>query len=130
MRAAYLDSSVVVAIMSHESVAEALRERLRAFDRTFSGSLLEAEVRAAGRRKGVPVQRVDACLAAVHLVLPHRPLKAEIEHVLKAGYLPGPDLWHVACAAFLGQSLTRAVFVTLDDKQRLVAEKSGLDVAV
>ena len=128
MRVAYVDSSVVVAVMSHEPNAEAMRERLKAFDKLFSGSLLEAEVRSAGRRKGVLARHVEACLAPVHLVLPHRSLKVEIEQVLGAGYLPGPDLWHVACAIYLGQALTRAAFVTLDEKQSEVAAKAGLEV--
>ena len=58
-------------------------------------------------------------------ILPERPLTSELTTVLAAGYLRGADLWHVATALYVAQELGDIAFVTLDTRQRVVAEALG-----
>lgn len=44
---------------------------------------------------------------------------------LTAGYLRGADLWHVACALYLAEVPSDVTFLSLDDRQRTVAEALG-----
>ncbi len=94
------------------------------FDELFSSNLLEAEFRASLVR-----EEVDAAtdlLSWFTWVLPDQPLGRELGEVLAAGYLRGADLWHVACALFLaGGKPSDLHLLTLDDRQRAVAEQLG-----
>ena len=126
MSAAYVDSSVLVAIAFREEGSGALRDRLLQLGRLYSSNLLEAEVRSALAREGVGFgQRY---LARIRWVYPFRPLTEEIETVLKAGYLRGADLWHVANALYAFPRGAEVGFFTLDERQRLVAAELGFQV--
>lgn len=59
---------------------------------------------------------------------PFRPLTEEIETVLKAGYLRGADLWHVANALYAFPGAAEVGFFTLDERQRAVAAELGFQV--
>ena len=124
MKAAYLDTSCLVAIAFGEKGAASLGRRLEGFDELFSSNLLEAEFRASLVR-----EEVDAAtdlLSWFTWVLPDQPLGRELGEVLAAGYLRGADLWHVACALFLaGGKPSDLHLLTLDDRQRAVAEQLG-----
>jgi hypothetical protein len=58
-------------------------------------------------------------------VLPDRPLGGEIGVVLSAGYLRGADLWHLASALYLAGNPRNLPFITLDERQEVVARKLG-----
>lgn len=123
MKAAYIDSSLLIAIEFAEPNTEKLRaEMLRDF-RFYSSNLLEAEVRAAYQREKVPFQ--VSMLPAIQWVLPKRPLSAEFAQVLSAGYLRGADLWHVATALYLRRHSQQLLFATLDSRQGEVAARLG-----
>ena len=123
MTGAYLDSSVLTAIAFEESGAGALRARLQGFPEVYAAPLLEAEVRAAARREGVPVD--EGWFGPVTWVSTDRPLRAEIIRILGVGYVRGADCWHLATALHLADDPALLTFLTLDQRQREVAAALG-----
>lgn len=123
MKAAYVDTSCLVAIVFGEPGAEDLAERLASFDELLSSNLLEAELRASFAREKVPME--PAILTWLTWVLPARPLSREIAHVLSTGYLRGADAWHLACALYLVGSPGEIAFLTLDERQAEAARRLG-----
>lgn len=127
MSIAYIDTSALVAVAfrDHDDV-ESLEMRLANFSRLLSSNLLEAEIRAAFAREK---QRFDASLiSGIDWILPDRPLVWEFATALEAGYLRGADLWHVATALYAVVEPGDISFVTLDGRQRGVAEALGFQV--
>ncbi len=98
-------------------------DRIESMDRVFASNLLEAELRATFVRERVPADH--PLLGRVTWVLPDRPLGREIGVVLAAGYLRGADLWHLASALFLAGNPRDLPFVTLDERQEVVARRLG-----
>lgn len=126
MRAAYLDTSFLLAILFDEPGATALRRTLGRYGRVFSSDLLTAETLSAAARERLEVGAVMTALDAVALVLPHRSLDREIQEVLAQGYLRGADAWHVACALFLADAArSELAFLSRDTAQRRVARGLG-----
>ncbi len=98
--------------------------RLEGFDELFSSNLLEAEFRASLVRE--EVDDATDLLSWFTWVLPDQPLSRELGEALAAGYLRGADLWHVGCALFLSDGKASDLhLLTLDDRQRAVAEQLG-----
>ena len=126
MTTAYVDASVLVAVeFNQEGGVESL-ERMNDFSTLHSSNLLEAEVRAAFAREH---KRFDpSILARIEWVFPGRPLSAEMATVLRAGYLRGADLWHVAVALYIAQDPAEMCFLTLDQRQQTVAASLGFEV--
>ena len=125
MRAAYVDSSCILAVLFEEPGFQDLRSELQIFDDLFSSNLLEAEVRSAVQREE-PTARPDEGQGWISWVHPDRPLTAEFRDIMKIGYLRGADLWHVASALFLQQAVGELEFLSLDQRQLEVAQKLGL----
>jgi predicted nucleic acid-binding protein len=125
LRAAYVDSSCVLAVLFEESGFQGLRSKLESFDDLFSSNLLEAEVRAAVKREDLAA-RPDEILAWISWVHPDRPLTPEFHEVMKTGYLRGADLWHVASALFLRKTAGALEFLSLDRRQLEISAKLGL----
>ncbi len=124
MKAAYVDTSCLVAIAFGEKCAASLGRRLEGFDELFSSNLLEAEFRASLVRE--EVDDATDLLSWFTWVLPDQPLSRELGEALAAGYLRGADLWHVGCALFLADGKASDLhFLTLDDRQRVVAKQLG-----
>ncbi len=123
MSVAYVDSSVLVALAVGEPTRPRLERRLGEFSTLLSSNLLEAELRSALSRERRTLDR--ALFAGIEWVLPDRPLTSEFEAVLAAGYLRGADLWHVAAALFATHEPGSTAFLTLDRRQRAVAEALG-----
>lgn len=123
MTLAYVDSSCLVAIAFGERGSAALGRRLEGFDRLVASNLLEAELRGAFERERVPFEA--DLLSWITWILPDRPLGAEMARALAVGYLRGADLWHLACALYLAEDSSELMFITLDDRQRAVAEALG-----
>ena len=126
MSTAYVDTSVLTAMAFDEPGAEALARRLEEFSDLFSSNLLEAELRAAFARENLVFR--ESAVAGIEWVLPDRPLEPEFAAVLKAGYLRGADLWHVATALYMSPRPGRLSFATLDARQSVVAEALGFPV--
>jgi hypothetical protein len=123
MKFAYVDTSCLLAIAYAERGAAALSRRLAGFDDLLSANLLEAELRAAFRRDGIGGE--PDLLAAVSWVIPDRSLGPEIQRVLDAGYARGADCWHLAVALYLAGDPATISFLTLDERQRTVADALG-----
>ena len=99
MSIAYVDTSALVAIAFDEPCGSETGARLDGCSRLLSSNLLEAELRAAFAREQ---QEFDAdVLSMIDWILPDRPLAGELARALKAGYLRGADLWHVATALYV-----------------------------
>jgi len=126
VRAAYLDTSFVLAILFDEAGALGLRRTLGRYERAFSSDLLTAETLSAAVREHLEVPAVMTALEAVALVLPHRSLDRELRDVLAQGYLRGADAWHLACASFLAEGArSELAFLSRDVAQRRVARRLG-----
>lgn len=123
MRIAYVDSSAMLAIAFKEDPEIPLSRRFEGFDELVSSNLLDAELRSAHAREGKPMQ--DELLFGVRWILPERPLRPEIDRVLESGYVRGADAWHLAVALSMVDDPADLTFITLDDRQREVAEELG-----
>ncbi|MEO6331657.1 MAG: PIN domain-containing protein [Gemmatimonadaceae bacterium] len=123
MKAAYVDTSCFVAIALGESGVASVTRRLAAFDALYSANLLEAELYSALHRERIPPD--NRALDRIAWVTPDRPLHAEIERVLTAGYVRGADCWHLASALYLAKEPGDISFLTLDARQSSVARKLG-----
>lgn len=123
MIAAFVDTSVLVAISFQEDGCAEVAARLQEFDAVFGSDLLEAELRSACARE----QRdVDTRLFdQVRFIYQPRSLRAEFIQVLGAGYLRGADCFHLAVALSLTASPKELTFLTLDERQRNVAAALG-----
>lgn len=126
MKAAYVDTSCLVAIAFGESEAAEVASRLREHDVLLSSNLLEAELRATLVREAAEVD--EALFSWIKWVLPDRRLSVEIIRVLRAGYLCGADLWHLATAMYVTPEPRDLTFLTLDRRQEEVAEELGFKV--
>jgi len=124
-KAAYVDTSCIVAIAFGEPGSKKLAKRLAGYEALFASGLLEAELKATLRREDVPGNPLDF-LPGLDWVYPSRPLTVEIDRVLEAGYVRGADAWHLACALYLAPGGAELNFETLDARQRAVAERIGL----
>lgn len=125
MKVAYVDTSCLVGVTFGEPRASDVPDLIRTYELLLSANLLEAEFRSALHRESVPVE--TPLPTGLTWVLPERPLRAEIVHVLEAGYVRGADLWHLACALYVAESPHEVAFLTLDDGQGAVAEALGFE---
>ncbi len=125
MKAAYVDTSCLVAVAFDERGRRALAKRLRGYDRLVASNLLEAELAATLVREGVGADP-SGLLAHLDWLFPDRPLTPEYSRVLSAGYVRGADLWHLACALYLSPDPAQLHFLTLDKRQADLAGKLGL----
>lgn len=123
-RAAYVDTSCLVAIALDEPGSAKVAARLAAYESLFAAGLLEAELKSALCREGFAGDASDA-LPALSWIYPDRPLSGEIDRVLAAGYVKGADAWHLACALYLAPDGKELRFETLDGRQRAVAVTLG-----
>ena len=128
MRAAFVDSSCLVAIALGERSTARLTATLEAFDVLLASGLLEAELRCALAREGVEADPREL-LEPLSWVLPDRHLGAEIERVLAGGYIRGADVWHLACALYVEPAPRELVFLTLDRAQGEAAARLGFPAA-
>lgn len=126
MTAAYVDSSALIAVAFGESHGAAIAERLYEYSALVSSNLLEAEMLSAFAREGRGLD--DAYVPRIQWILPTYALTDEIARTLRAGYLKGADLWHVANALYARRDLGDIAFLTLDVRQRSVARNLGFSV--
>lgn len=123
MKIGYVDTSCLVALALAEPAAAKVQRRLSAFDELHASNLVEAELHSVLLRERSPA--TPALLRSITWVTPDRPLHAEIELVLTAGYVRGADCWHLANALYIAEDPAEMVFLTLDTRQGSVARKLG-----
>ena len=122
---AYVDTSALLTVAFEEPAAAAITERLAQFPRLVASNLLEAEMRAAFGRLGLEFD--DGLLSDIEWVFPDRPLTEEIKRALAVAYLRGADLWHIATALYVKDTVAGSMaFITLDNRQRTAAANLGL----
>ena len=126
MKAAYVDTSCLVAIAFDEPRGAEVASRLGEQDILLSSNLLEAEFRAALARESAELD--EALFSWITWVLPDRPLSVEITRVLRTAYLRGADLWHLSTAIYVTSDPGDLTFLTLDGRQAKVAEILGFRV--
>lgn len=126
MSVAFVDTSVLVAILFSEPGAARLARRLSEFARVFASPLLEAELQATGLREGVSIEA--SVLEGLQWISPDRRLSGEVKRVLESGYIRGADCWHLACAVYVFDAEPTVTFLTLDARQREFAERLGFQV--
>lgn len=119
----FVDTSALVALAFGESGHKRVRALMSAAADVFASPLLEAEFRAALARE--QVDQDTSLLESIRWVLPDRPLSAELGRVFAAGRARGADAWHLATALFLVPDSDELPFLTLDQRQRAVAEALG-----
>jgi len=124
VKAAYVDTSCLVAAALGEPGAARVVSRLKSYEVLLASGLVEAELKSTLVREGLPDRAVDF-LPRLDWVYPDRPLGAEIDRVLAAGYVKGADAWHLACALYLSPDGAGLRFETLDARQRSVARSLG-----
>jgi predicted nucleic acid-binding protein len=123
LSSAFVDTSVLLAMMFRESRATLMQSRLESYDSVFASDLAEAELRSACRRERTEVD--EMLLAPLELVFPPRSLRGEIVRVLDAGYVRGADCLHLATALLIAPDPRELTFLTLDVRQRDVAKALG-----
>ena len=126
MKAAYVDTSCLVAIAFDEPRGAEVASRLGEQDILLSSNLLEAEFRAALARESADLD--EALFSWITWVLPDRPLSVEISRVLRTAYLRGADLWHLSTAIYVTSDPGDLTFLTLDRRQAEVAEVLGFRI--
>ena len=126
MKAAYVDTSCLVAIAFDEPRGAEVASRLGEQDILLSSNLLEAEFRAALARESADLD--ETLFSWITWVLPDRPLSVEITRVLGAAYLRGAALWHLSTAIYVTSDPGDLTFLTLDRRQVEVAEALGFRV--
>jgi len=123
MKAAYVDSSCIVAVAFGEKGSARVRQSLLVYDELFSSNLLEAELRSALSREKITADPGEL-ISSISWVYPDRPLTAEIKKVLDAGYVRGADLWHLAVALFIDPR-HEIDFLSLDTSQLEIGHRIG-----
>lgn len=121
---AYVDTSALLTVAFEEPAAAAVVQRLAQFPRLVASNLLEAEMRAAFGRLGLEFD--DGLLSDIDWIFPDRPLTKEIKDALNVAYLRGADLWHIAAALYVKDTVVgEMTFITLDNRQRAAAANLG-----
>ena len=120
---AYIDSSAILAVAFGEDGYRDVLRRIGEVSDLIASNLVEAEILSALARERKPFD--DSLTANLTWIHTDRPLTPEFDLVLRAGYLRGADLWHVAVALFASPEPGQISFITLDVRQREVARKIG-----
>jgi predicted nucleic acid-binding protein len=125
---AYVDTSVLVALMFSESGSSRIEKTIHKYSRCLSHHLIEAELRSVGAREGIGESEVTAYIAPLNLLYPTTEICDSVRTVLKEGYLRGADLLHVAAAhALSGAVGVPIAFLTLDRRQTDIARRVKLE---
>ena len=124
---AYVDTSATLAIAFEEPDWELTARRLAGFPVLLSSNLLEAEMRSAYEREGLEFD--PGSIPGIGWVNPTRPLGPEMaKAIAEGGYLRGADLWHVAVALYVDDTISgKMAFITLDGKQKMIAANLGFE---
>lgn len=128
MKVAYLDSSVIIALLLEEGPSKQIRKTLTSFKKLYSASLLEAEVLATAKRENIDLSFAYSFISPIGLLFSEQSLQKEYEEIFSLGYCRGADAYHLASALFLDPEKSNLFFFTLDEKQKLIAKKMGFKI--
>ena len=123
---AYVDTSATLAIAFEEPGWELIARRLAGFPVLPSSNLLEAEMRSAYEREGLDF--VPDVISSISWANPPRSLGPEMaKAIVEGGYLRGADLWHVAVALYVDDTLAgKTCFHYLGRQAEKYSRKSGV----
>ncbi len=124
MKYAYIDTSWLIRVNLEDPNGK-LRKKLATYDHLFSSELLVAELQSCAKRENLKPDVIAEQLALVTVLIPDRSIRPEIETVIRAGYVRGADLWHLACACYLAPKREDLRFLTADQRQQDVAKILG-----
>ncbi len=127
MKAFYVDSSVIAALLLEEKNSKQIRKTLSRAKQLYSGHLIEAEIFATAKRESIELSLASSFLNPVALVFPEQSLQKEYEEIFSKGYCRGADAYHIACALYLDPEKKNLSFLTLDEKQALIARQLGFN---
>ena len=119
----YIDTSALLAIEFGQDGYRNVLDRIGEASDLIASNLVEAEIQSATARERRNFNR--SLTANITWIYPDRPLTLEFELILSAGYLRGADLWHVAVALYAAPDPSQISFITLDTRQRDVAQGIG-----
>lgn len=127
MRAAYLDTSALIAVAFEEPGAAHVQNFLEEEPRLVSSELIVAETFSAFVRNDRPLTEARTWLESVNRIPVEGPLDKELTRIFRSSRVRGADAFHLATALWLtgGASL---VFLTLNKQQALAARQLGFEV--
>ena len=128
MIAVYVDTSVIVGLLFKQGSFKKQKAVLDSAHEVLSANLLESELLAVCKRENISFDRSDPYLDRISLILPERSLRPEYTKTLSSGYCRGADLYHLACALYLDPGAKELIFLTADEKQRVLAKELGFQV--
>ncbi|MGA2263489.1 MAG: hypothetical protein ABSH28_18895 [Acidobacteriota bacterium] len=123
MKAAYIDTSLVIGIRFQKSPPATVR-MVRRYE-LFSSELLIAEVLAFGKRESMAEDLLWDALKGLSWIIPDGSISEALRRVIHFGYARGANLWHLACACYLSPNPGELAFLTLDEQQRQLASHLG-----
>ena len=124
--AAYIDTSVPMAIHYNEPAGVGIARRLNNVQMMMSSPILEAELLWATDNDGLPDIRRQT--ARFLWVMPHDTPTVEIGRVHRVANLEPLRLWHLAIALQAKRHLPGLAFMTLDEQQQSAAQELGFDL--
>lgn len=124
--AAYIDTSVPMAIHYNERAGVEIARRLNNVQIMMSSPILEAELLRATGNDRVPdiLRRITRFL----WVMPNAIPSAEMSRVHRVANLEPLRLWHLTIALQAKQHLPSLAFMTLDEQQQSAARDLGFDL--
>lgn len=127
MRAAYLDTSALIAVAFDEPGATHVQSFLEEEIRLVSSELIVAETLSAFVRNDRSLTEAKGWLESVNRILVDTPLDKELTRIFRSSRVRGADAFHLATALWLtgGASL---VFLTLDKQQAMAAQQLGFEL--
>lgn len=125
---AYVDSSVVIALIFDEPEAKKFQKDLANYKIIFSSNILEAEVYSACRREGRAFAAAKEFIDNVSLYFSDRSYEPEYQTIARLGYLRGADALHLATAMDFDPGCKKTVFFTADEQQKKLAQLIGFKV--
>jgi len=123
VKPAYIDTSLLIGLKFQKPALTAARTVSRY--ELFSSELLIAELLAFGKRESIAEDLLWEACRGLSWIVPASSIASEIDRVSHAGYARGADLWHLACACYLSPDPGDLAFLTLDERQRMLAARLG-----
>lgn len=126
---AYVDTSIIVAILLKEPDYKDHLEILDGYETIVSSNLLEAELFSTVKREKLAFDLAVNYLENISILFPTEKFQTYFQQILNISYLRGADLFHLATALwFAGEKRKDLTFISLDEKQYLVAKRLGFSV--
>jgi predicted nucleic acid-binding protein len=122
---AYLDTSAFLALVFRQSGYKQIEKILENVEQVLTTDLLMSEATSVFVRERGDFEVLKTSLGGLLFITAELSVPL-LESVLRAGWLRGADLYHLAAAFWLTDSKPKNIyFLTLDEQQNRVAGKLG-----